>query len=302
MDDYNYEYDDYEQEKPAPQKTIRGYQIIIIALAVILAALSFIYFKQMNNLKEDFAIERSELNSQFAELMGDYDNLRTENDTINIQLAEQRHKADSIMESLANERRLSANKIRQYEKELGALRAVMYSYVETIDSLNTLNKSLISENVAYRRQVTEQELRARRAEETASELSVKVERGSVILARGIDLKALSNNDREVARAKNAARLRVDFTLAGNELAAPGERSVYVRIIGPDGYLLANSGGHTFNFEDEARVYSATREIDYQNDDLPVGVYYAGSGITGGNYKVEVYLDGRLCGSSEKNLR
>lgn len=303
MEDYNYGYDDdYGQEGSAPRKTVRGYQIIIIVLAVILAGLSFIFIKREINFKADRDIERTQLLNQYSNLMGDYDNLRTTNDTLNTQMAAQRHRADSIMDRLNNERQLSASKIRQYEKELGTLRSVMRGYVQTIDSLNTLNKTLITENVDIRRQVSTERLRADRAEETASELTVKVQRGSVILARGISLTPLNDRDTEVKRANRASRLRVDFTLAANELANPGERQVYVRIIDPEGYPLANSSGATFVFEDEARIYSATREIDYQNQELPVGVFYSGSGIAAGNYKVEIYLDGRLCGNSQINLR
>lgn len=298
MEEYDYGY----EENPAPQKTIRGYQIIIIVLAVILAVLSFIYFKQMSNLKEDFAIERQELTEQFQNLMGDYDNLQIENDTINMQLAEQRHKADSIMDRLASERTLNRNKIRAYEKEIGTLRTVMQGYVHTIDSLNTLNRSLITENREFRQQVTSERLRAEKAEETAQELTTKVRQGSVVRARDIKLTPLSSNDREVRRASRAAQLRVDLMLSANELASPGERPIFVRITGPDNYLLANNAGAVFVFEDENRTYSAVRDIDYQNQDLGVSLYYKGSGIVSGNYKIEVYMDGYLIGSTEINLQ
>jgi hypothetical protein len=302
MEDYNYDYDDYGRQEPDSKKTIRGYRIIILIMAAIMVVGAIIFLKWGNNKEENFAIERMELNDQFSDLMGDYDDLQTTNDTLNIQMAEQRHRADSIVERLNSERRLSANTIRQYEKELGTLRTVMRGYVQTIDSLNTLNKTLITENVAMRKQVTNERQRAELAEETVNELEVKVERGSVILANGITLTSLNDRDREVTRVRRAARLRVEFTLAANELANPGERPVYVRIIEPEGYPLANSAGATFAFEDETRIYSAMREIDYQNQELKVAVFYEGSGFTEGNYMVEIYLDGRLCGNSEINLR
>ncbi len=45
-----------------------------------------------------------------------------------------------------------------------------------------------------------------------------------------------------------------------------------------------------------------REIDYQNKDLEVGLYYNGAGITGGTYRVEVYMDGYQIGSAEAYLK
>lgn len=103
---------------------------------------------------------------------------------------------------------------------------------------------------------------------------------------------LNARDKEVSRVKNASRLRVEFTLAGNDLAEPGERTVYVRITSPDGYVQSNASAATFEFEGERLTYTASRDVDYQNEDLAVGVYYNdGAGFTAGTYRVEVYADG-----------
>lgn len=73
--------------------------------------------------------------------------------------------------------------------------------------------------------------------------------------------------------KNASRLRVEFTLAGNDLAEPGERT------GLRAHHLARRVravqciGATFEFEGERLTYTASRDVDYQNEDLAVGVYY-----------------------------
>lgn len=304
----NYEYQQ-EQEYYEPEdngsrggKSLKGYQIIIVVLAIILAAISFLYYNQMNSLKQEYAIERDTLSNRISMLMHDYDELQTSNDTIARNLDIERGRADSLLQSLTNERNLSRAKIRSYEKELGTLRTVMRSYVHQIDSLNTLNQKLIKENVDFRQQVTTEKMRADMAEETATELSTKIRKGSVIRARDIAIRALSSNDREVSRANRAARLRVDFVLSSNDLAQPGPRAIYVRITGPDDYLLANSAGAVFDFEGEKKTYSAMREVDYQNQDLGVSIFYNGSGITSGKYAVQIYMDGYLIGSTEVILR
>ena len=121
--------------------------------------------------------------------------------------------------------------------------------------------------------------------------------------KNIRLVPLNARDKEVSRVKNASRLRVEFTLAGNDLAEPGERTVYVRITSPDGYVQSNASAATFEFEGERLTYTASRDVDYQNEDLAVGVYYNdGAGFTAGTYRVEVYADGRLAGQSDSVLR
>lgn len=58
----------------------------------------------------------------------------------------------------------------------------MKSYIRQIDSLNTLNKKLINENVTYRKEISSAKLRAEMAEEKAAELDNKVRVGAVIRA------------------------------------------------------------------------------------------------------------------------
>ena len=141
-------------------------------------------------------------------------------------------------------------------------------------------------------------LRADMAEEKAAELDNKVKVGSVLRARDIRLSALNDRSKPVSRVKNAARLRVDFVLAANELATPGNKAVYVRITSPDGYVLTTEAMPTFEFEGERLSYSAMREVDYQNQDLEVGIYYNSTGFAAGTYQIQLYCEGRLIGQTQ----
>lgn len=298
----NYDYEDDEPRDDYAGKSLKGYKFVIIVLMVILVAISALYFLQTHQLKADFAIERDTLTNQLSLIRDDFANLKTSNDTITYNLGVERNRADSLIEQLQKERNTSRATIRRYQKEVGTLRTIMKGYIHQIDSLNTLNQKLISQNVTYRKEITTQTQRADMAEEKADEMAVKIRQGSVVKARDIQLVTLNAGDRVVTRASRAARLRVDFVLSANELTQPGTRNVYVRITAPDGYIMATEASKTFNYEGDALVYSAMREIDYQSADLPVSVFYNGSGITAGEYLVEVYMDGYLAGSLKQILR
>lgn len=300
--DAEYEEDFYDQYDDGNSKTLKGYKIVIVLLVIVLGGLSAIYFRQVNIIKKEFAVERDTLTSRLSAVRSDFANLKTENDSISYNLGVERDRVDSLIEQLQSERRLSYAKIRKYENQLAGMRKVMQNYVHQIDSLNTLNRRLINENRTYKKEVESHRLRAEVAEERAEELGTKVRIGSVVRARDIRLVPLSANDREVTRTKQAKRLRVDFTLSANELTNPGQRPVYVRITSPDGYVMANAESATFTYEGDKLIYSATREVDYQNQDLAVGVYYNGDGITGGQYLVEIYMDGNMIGSLKTMLR
>ena len=305
--DYNpsqYE-DDDRMEAPKSAKSIRGYQTIIVILAVILAALSILYFNIHRQQQEEYdllLVDRDSIKSNLSHLMEDFDNLQISNDSISQSLGLERSRADSLMERLTKERSWSYAKIKKYEKEIGTMRTIMRGYLRQIDSLNTLNKNLIKENVSYRKEISSAKLRADMAEEKAAELDNKVKVGSVLRARDIRLSALNDRSKPVSRVKNAARLRVDFVLAANELATPGNKAVYVRITSPDGYVLTTEAMPTFEFEGERLSYSAMREVDYQNQDLEVGIYYNSTGFAAGAYTVQLFCDGRLIGTSQIAMR
>ncbi|MFI3265563.1 MAG: hypothetical protein R3Y15_00235 [Rikenellaceae bacterium] len=299
--DNNYD-DDYNDDYDGSGRNVKILKILVAVLAIVLVAITVVYFSQVKQIRSEFAIERDTLTNQINNLLIDYDNLTTENDSISRNLLTEREKADSLLTQLKNERSLSYSKMQRYEKELGTLRTVMRNYVHQIDSLNQLNQKLSQENVTIRKQVSTERLRADKAEELTQELNNKLKIGSVVRARDIELVALTSRDKEVDRASRAARLRADFVLSSNDLTEPGAREVYVRITAPDGFVLANSSGAMLDFEGSMITYTANREVDYQNKDLSVSIFYTGAEFSAGKYKINIYMDGRMIGENEFALK
>jgi predicted RNase H-like nuclease (RuvC/YqgF family) len=203
-----------------------------------------------------------------------------------------------MLEQLQREKTYNYNELAKYKREVETLRGVMRGYLRQIDSLNTINSDLQARNVEYQREISTAQLRADVAEEKADELGTKVRIGSVIRASGVRIVALNNNSREVRKIRQASRLRVDLELTANELAEPGEKSIYICITAPDGYVLASEDMIVFNFEGDEMMASAVRKVDYENESVPVSIFYDGSHFEKGTYKVDIYIDGRHSGSQE----
>ncbi len=306
MEENKYEYDpeegyDYENEEKeandAVKKSLRGYRVVIILLAIILAGVSALYFninRQQSNDMKLLQQDRDSIQSDLSGLIVEYDNMKFKHDTISMQL----EKANEMMEQLKRERRWNYAKIKEYQKEVGTLRAVMKNYLRQIDSLNTLNQKLAKENVTIKKEVETANLRANVAEEKAAEYQNKIKEGSVLDARGIKIVPLNANDNEISRVKKAAALRVDFVVGANRLAQAGNQMIYLCIFSPDGYPLSPESLPTFTYQGKKKGYSACREVDYQNEDLEVSIFYKDSGFIPGNYKVELYMGGYLIGSAE----
>lgn len=295
-DQYNYE----DDQQPRGSSATNGLKIAIVILLVVLIAVSFLYYKSVQRDAEEIELlkaDRDTLANQYGMLITDMDSLQFDNDTLSAHLLEERFKADSLMDRLRSERNVSYSKIKAYERELGTLRVTMRGFLHTIDSLNQLNQQLTGENLAYKRQITTLQTTTEAAKEQAAELSNKIQRGAVIKARDITLRAVNKRGKDVTRARTATQLITTLVLSANELAMQGEKMVYVRIISPEGYDLAESQSSVVDIEGQSIPYSACRAIDYDGEDIAVTVYYDGSGFTSGQYTVHVYMDGSMVGSN-----
>ena len=130
-----------------------------------------------------------------------------------------------------------------------------------------------------------------------------MDKGAELRARGVTVIGLTKRDKETGRASRIQKLRTCFTLMENAIAEAGVRRVYIRIFGPDGALLANAEGGTFAANEEQLTYTAVREVDYQNADTDVCIYYGEDGrYERGGYRVEGYSDGVLVGEGETSMR
>lgn len=307
--DYNYDatLDDYEQEIMRYKRSSKGYMTIAIVLLLLLLPAGFFSIKwgmKAKTIEEDYALiesarqlfedQNTALRHDAESLVLALDSLKGQNDTMLVKYQE----AVVMLEQLQREKTYNYEQLARYRREVETLRGVMRGYLAQIDSLNNVNSTLQAQNIAYRREISDAELRADVAEERAGELETSVRIGAVVRSSGIRMVALNSNSREVRSIRRASRLRVDFELTANELAEPGEKSIYVCITGPDGYLLSTEEMIIFSFEGEDMVASAMRKVDYENQSVPVSIYYDGGGFVRGTYKVDIYLDGRLSGSQE----
>ena len=299
--------DDLMAEIERSNRSLKGYKLIALILFVLLIPAAYFgvtYGLKYKTIEGDYAIvesarqlfeeQNSMLQRDAESLVTELESLKDQNDTMMVKYQE----AVVMLEQLQKEKTYNYNQLAKYKREVETLRGVMKGYLKQIDSLNTINSSLQAQNVAYKKEISTAQLRADVAEEKADELNTKVRIGAVIRASGIRMVALSDKSKEVRRIKMAKRLRVDFELTANELAEPGEKSIYICITPPDGYVLSSNEVIAFNFEGTEMMASAMRKVDYENQSVPVSIFYDGAAFEKGTYKVDIYIDGRHSGSQE----
>ena len=289
-----------ERKANGPLKTVM-YVMIVVAVALA-AALAYVLVSK-NSLVEELNFEKMELAAQLDSLQADYEGLSSEYDTINAQLDSSREEVAQRIERVKKTEATNRAKIRQYEKELGTLRSIMRGYIVQIDSLNTLNHKLTVEAATARREAAEHR---RKSEELTAEvetLSGKVATGSVIKARALNVIAYNSNSKSIDRASKVVKLLCNLTLIENDLAPKGPVRVYVRVTAPDGTLLRDGNGDSFELDGKLLEATASREVDYNGNELEVGIYVNNiSSFMPGIYTVKAYTVQSALGSTELLLR
>ena len=278
--------------------------ILIIILAGVLGYLIYenqqLYKVYLESQQDKAELERikNNLESELRNIYDQYDSLKTENDTINKLLAAEQQKIDQLLKINADNR----YKIHLYEKELETIREVLKSYVIQIDSLNQANIVLRSENVEVRKQLKKVQKESESLAKEKDALTEKVEIASVLSAKNITITGLNDKGKEREKLKGIAKLRVCFTLRENAILTPGNKIVYIRIARPDEVILT-SGLNFFEYEGEQIVYTASREVDYQNKDIDMCIFWTNDGqLIAGTYQVNIFTDANNIGSTYFSLK
>lgn len=275
--------------------------ILIIALCCVIAYLGYTY----HNLKKQSEIEKTELERQKGNLENElksiynqYDSLKTENDTMNLKLLAEQQRIEKLLKVNAN----NVYKIRMYEKELATIREVLKSYVYQIDSLNQANIALRTENIEVKQKLKQTEIEKEELIVQKEELSQVVEKASVLNAKNIVITPLNKRSKENLNANKIDKIRTCFTIRENAVIPPGNKIIYLRIARPDDVILT-SGVDLFEYQGEQIVYTASREVQYENTDVELCIFWTNDGqLTPGAYKVNIYAEGNDIGSSTFTLK
>lgn len=279
---------------------------IVIALAVVAAilvgTLAYVWISK-NKLVDDLNGEKAALTEEMVALQNDYSILSTDNDSLNVQLEREREKVEQLIERVKKTEATNRSKIRQYEKELGTLRSIMKHYIVQIDSLNTLNTALRADAAAARKEAEKNKKQYEELRSTTDEYAKQVEIGSVIKGRDISLVAINASGKETDRSSRADKLKACVSLVENSIAKRGYKEVFIRIKGPDGILLTDDQQRIFEFDGESLIYSASREVDYQGEDIEICIFFSGTQeYQKGVYTVDVYSKDAKLGSDDLLLR
>jgi hypothetical protein len=284
---------------PTEQVKKKSVPVGMIAVSIILAgALIFLivmYFDQktkMVDMETTLTQEKDSLANELRLMVVAYDTLKTNNDSLNTVMLKEKTRIVELLSINASNTQL----IKRYKGEITTMREIMKSYIVQIDSLNTRNKVLVAENSQIHQQISQVTSKNTELSKVKEELSSKVEIASVIQAKDIVAVSLNKKRKETTRINLLDKLRICFTLRENPLATAGPKEVFMRVIRPDSLVITNSPDNLFTYKKNKIIYSASRSVDYINQDVEMCIFLDNTGdFIIGNYSVELYLEDNIIG-------
>jgi hypothetical protein len=191
----------------------------------------------------------------------------------------------------------NASKKKELDAKVAELNKLTEEYLERIDQLVTENKLLKKENDDLTTNLS-------KANADKADLTDKVNTASVLRTEYVKVmpmkkKFMSDKLDETSMAKKVIKFSTSFSVMDNKVAPAGKKTVYMRIVAPDGKVIggpeANSGKFK-NSKGEDTQFTVSKEIDYTGAKADMNMEYNEPGknlFTPGSYTVELYVDGTL---------
>ena len=284
--------------------------VLAIALVVLLVRNGSMK-SDLKELEAEKEMQRADFQAEVDSLMRVHNDLKESYGELSQELAEK----DSIIQADAVEiKKLLDSQWDYYriKKKLASLQEISQKYVRQMDSLYTVNRELVAENERIREQVQAERRENSNLNRQKEELTNMVNQAATMKLHGYSAKAVrfksGDKEADTDRANRAERIRIDFTVAANDLIQPGSKTFYVRIADPSKAIICKGKGDEYAFESNGEVLQFTEKVrvNYEGKETEVRAYYskpADKEFMPGTYFIDIYEQGgKLIGQTSVDLR
>jgi DNA repair exonuclease SbcCD ATPase subunit len=303
------------ENNPNAEKDTKKVYVLLVVIALLIATNVFLWLqKNKSETKfEQTSDEKSKLQSELDQLEVDLNTATANADTLNQNLiAKDEELKGKVAELQAALKRGKMNtaQLSKAKNEIDQLRYYINKYQEQIALLKKENEDLTNENSGLKQTVESEQKKSSDLLNKNISLSNKVAVAEILkptslIATGIKFRS---NGKESAtdRVKSLEKIKINFTLADNQVAATGNKDFYIRIINPENKaeVVTDANESKFNANGESLQYSIKRSFDFQNNpNQEYSIYWTkGSSLNPGDYTIMLYADGTAIGKTILKLK
>lgn len=271
--------------------------IVIMALGIIGVSLWLLSVK--STMKELLA----EKETQKVEIQNELQSLLVEHEKIKVSYGEV---SDSLMgmDSVIRANAVEIKKMLNYKweyykikKKLSKLQGIAQGYVRQMDSIVTVNRDLVEENLQIKEEIKIEKRKNQQLEQQTVALSGIVNEASVFKVYNLSADPIheKGGGKEIVtdKIRRVDLVRVCFTIGENKIIEPGKKVIYVRIAQPDKKILLEKrdDDHSFMYQGEILQYTIMEEIDYANEPIDLCFRWhkrASKELIPGLYHVDIF--------------
>lgn len=283
---------------------------LVIAIAILLGAIVYLISKnretadEMSEMVELMNYEKEQLEDEYNNMSLEIEgvSMKINNDSILTLLDKEQKRVQLLLEELRSVKATNARRISELKAELASVRKVLVYYVAQVDSLSAVNIQLKEENLIVHQRFQEATEEAKVLAEEKEALTHKVTIASQLDATNISVEVQNERGRKAKSVRKAAVIAVNYTIAKNITATPGNKIIYMRITTPDDTVLYKNASDKFEFEDSEILFSSSKKFEYTGEEMSDTIYYTiTETLWEGEYRVDLFVDAHLIGSQTFKL-
>lgn len=303
------------KNKPSNKNNTIIYWVVII---ILLAGCIYLFMSKSQMAEQNAAASQMEkqrfdsLSSEQASLKADFEAASAKID----QLVSQNSKLDSLLKDDKMAMSHLQGQIRSILAKSNATKAELEQARLLIASLNDKSREYEARIAELEKENTvltgKNKVLTRERDSTVTENIAIKQLASVLHASNIQLEAIrvkkNGKERETSKAKKADILRITFDIDENRIAESGTKTLYLRIIGPDGAVLnspANGSGMMATSKGDHLSFTLSKGVPLTtNQPLKniVADWKNNGDYAKGLYKIEIYNEGYNIGNGEVTLK
>ncbi|MHA6247708.1 hypothetical protein ACXYMU_07220 [Pontibacter sp. CAU 1760] len=293
---------------------IGGLLVVLISINGILIYMNYQKKEKTEEQAEIIRVKNTELEDQikvYEALKADFERqsqelqaMGLENDSLDSQLAA----ISADLNELKGFRKssYSLSDQRRFRDRASAFEQQLKQKDQEIAQLKADNEVLFTENTTLKNTQNQLADSLTTFKSTNQNLNEKVKLASRLEAQNLNVNIVNQRGKEKEdddnefRAKRVEKIRVEFKLAKNDVAEKEPKTVYMRLIEPDGAAVYNlaTGSGNFQIDGENMYYTAKRDFVFDNSGQQLSfTYNKNAAYKKGQHIVELYADGFMIGKT-----
>ena len=206
---------------------------------------------------------------------------------------------------------IKAEALEAYKKQMEELNILIADLNVKVEGLEKEKVALVAQRDSIGLNLNKTETRVVELQSTNAQLSRKVTQASLLVPANVEVSGSfdksSGKEAATLRANKSEQLRVCFDIPENKIADAGEKTFVIRIISPQGTVLAiqdqGSGVFTDANSGEQKQFTTTATVDYSQQPKSVCAHWKQSTpFAEGSYLAEIYQDGFIVGKQNFELK